>query len=64
MGAYFRNEGYHAVIWSKIKDTAHMPNEECDLNNLLGDAKAFIHIAMNLKLNIADASVSSVWDNK
>ena len=56
VGAYFRNEGYHAVIWSKIKDTAHMPNEECDLNNLLGDAKAFIHIAMNLKLNIAEYS--------
>ncbi len=64
VGAFFRNEGYHAVVWCKIRDTAHMPNEECDLNNLIGDSKVFLHIAMNLNLDISNATVSSMWDKK
>jgi len=39
VGAYLRNEGFHTVVWSKIDDTAHMPNEYCVIENMIGDSK-------------------------
>ena len=38
VAAYLRNEGIDAVVWGKIDETAHMPNEYCRLENLKGDA--------------------------
>ncbi len=38
VGAYLRNAGFDAVVWSKMDETAHQPNEYCVLDNLIGDA--------------------------
>lgn len=39
VGAYLRNAGFDAVVWSRMDETAHQPNEYCKLENLTGDAK-------------------------
>lgn len=49
VGAYLRNEGYPTVVFSKLDDMAHQPNEYSSIKNTLGDAKVFAHIAMHLK---------------
>ncbi|HOC28663.1 MAG TPA: M20 family metallo-hydrolase [Treponemataceae bacterium] len=38
VGAYLRNAGFDAVVWSRMDETAHQPNEYCTLENLTGDA--------------------------
>jgi succinyl-diaminopimelate desuccinylase len=38
VGAYLRNAGFDAVVWSRMDETAHQPNEYCILENLAGDA--------------------------
>ncbi len=44
VAAHFRRAGFQAACWSKIDDTAHMPNEYCVIDNMVGDAKVFAHI--------------------
>ena len=44
VAAFFRRNGFQAACWSKIDDTAHMPNEYCVIDNMLGDAKVFAHV--------------------
>lgn len=39
VGAYLRNAGFDAVVWSRMDETAHQPNEYCLLKNLTGDAR-------------------------
>ena len=39
VAAIFRRLGLAAVVYSRLDETAHQPNEYCILNNLLGDAK-------------------------
>jgi succinyl-diaminopimelate desuccinylase len=38
VAAPLRNAGFHAVVWSRLDETAHQPNEYCKIENLLGDA--------------------------
>ena len=38
VAAYLRNRGIDAVVWGRIDETAHMPNEYCRLGNLEGDS--------------------------
>lgn len=40
-GAYFRRAGFPTVVWSKIDDTCHAPNEYCVIDNLFNDCKVF-----------------------
>jgi len=49
VGAYLRNVGYPTVVFSKLDDLAHQPNEYSSIKNTLGDAKVFAHIAMHFK---------------
>jgi succinyl-diaminopimelate desuccinylase len=44
VAAFFRRNGFQAACWSKIDDTAHMPDEYCVIDNMLGDAKVFAHV--------------------
>lgn len=44
VAAYVRKAGFHAAVWSRINETAHQPNEHCNINFVLGDAKVFAHI--------------------
>jgi succinyl-diaminopimelate desuccinylase len=46
VGAYLRKAGFDCVVWSKIHETAHQPNESADIANILGDAKVFATLAM------------------
>ncbi|MCR4938865.1 MAG: M20 family metallo-hydrolase [Treponemataceae bacterium] len=39
VGAYLRIEGYQAVVWGTLDETAHQPNEYCIVENLINDAK-------------------------
>ena len=49
VGAYLRNQDYPAVVYSKLDDMAHQPNEYSSIKNTLGDAKVFALIALNFK---------------
>lgn len=47
VGAYLRNAGYDAVVWSRMDETAHQPNECCKLANLTGDACVMASLMLN-----------------
>lgn len=49
VAAFFRRAGFPTVVYGKIDDTAHMPNEYCILDNLIGDAKVFTLAILNAK---------------
>ena len=38
VGAFLRKEGIPTVVWGKLEEAAHQPNEYCLLANLMGDA--------------------------
>jgi len=44
VAAIFRRAGFAAACWSRLDETAHMPNEYCIIDNMVGDAKVFAHI--------------------
>jgi len=39
--AIVRKAGFNAVVWSKIDDMAHQPNEYAVIDNLMGDLKVY-----------------------
>jgi succinyl-diaminopimelate desuccinylase len=41
VGAYLRNAGFDCVVWARMDDTAHQPNEYAAIANIIGDAKVF-----------------------
>jgi succinyl-diaminopimelate desuccinylase len=43
--AYFRQIGIPAVVWSTIDETAHQPNENTKIINLLNDTKTYAYLA-------------------
>ena len=49
VGAYLRNAGYPVVVFSKLDDMAHQPNEYSSIKNTISDAKVFTYIALRLK---------------
>jgi succinyl-diaminopimelate desuccinylase len=49
VAAFFRRLGLDAVVYSKLDETAHQPNEYCVIPNLIGDAKVFALVAMSAK---------------
>ena len=40
-----RKAGFDCVVWCKIEDTAHQPNESAYIANAIGDAKVFAVLA-------------------
>jgi succinyl-diaminopimelate desuccinylase len=38
VGAYLRAAGIPTVVWGKLDEAAHQPNEYCLMDNLMGDA--------------------------
>jgi succinyl-diaminopimelate desuccinylase len=44
VAAVFRTRGYPVAVWSKVSSTAHQPNENCIVANMLGNAKVFAHL--------------------
>ncbi|MCE5256333.1 MAG: M20 family metallo-hydrolase [Spirochaetaceae bacterium] len=45
VGAYLRQIGIDCVVWSKMNETAHQPNESASIANTIGDAKVFASLA-------------------
>lgn len=48
VAAFFRRLNLAAVVYSRLNESAHQPNEYCILDNLLGDAKIFAISALLL----------------
>jgi len=46
VGLYFRRKGIHTAVWSTLDDMAHQPNEYCKIDNIVNDARVFVHIAI------------------
>ena len=46
VAALFRRRGFEAACWSRIDETAHMPNEYSVIDNMVGDAKVYAHILL------------------
>jgi succinyl-diaminopimelate desuccinylase len=46
VGAYLRNEGLDCVVWARLDETAHQPNEYAKLENVIGDAKVFASLML------------------
>ena len=46
VGAYLRTAGYDCVVWAKMDETAHQPNEYSVIANIIGDAKVFATLAL------------------
>jgi succinyl-diaminopimelate desuccinylase len=46
VGAHLRKKGIDTVVWARIESTAHMPNEYCLIENMVGDAKVMAHIML------------------
>jgi succinyl-diaminopimelate desuccinylase len=44
VAACIRRKGFAAVVWARMDETMHGPNEYCILDYLEGDAKVFAHI--------------------
>jgi len=44
MAAYFRERGFPAAVWSKNNQTAHQPDENCSIDNMMGNAKVFAYL--------------------
>jgi succinyl-diaminopimelate desuccinylase len=46
VGAYLRNAGFDCVVWSRLEETAHQPNENAKIENIIGDAKVFASLML------------------
>ena len=49
VSSFLRNAGFPAVVFSKLDETMHGPNEYSSIKNTIGDAKVFTKVLMNLK---------------
>ncbi|MBR5866363.1 MAG: M20 family metallo-hydrolase [Spirochaetaceae bacterium] len=47
VGAYLRKAGYKAVVWSRMDETAHQPNEYTIIDNLVNDAEVLAYLMCN-----------------
>ncbi|MDI6708495.1 MAG: M20 family metallo-hydrolase [Candidatus Thermoplasmatota archaeon] len=43
----FRRAGYNAIVWSRVDEKAHAPNEYCRISNLIGDAKVYTKLFLS-----------------
>jgi succinyl-diaminopimelate desuccinylase len=44
VASYIRKSNYPVAVWSKTNQTAHQPDENCPIDNMLGNAKVFAHL--------------------
>lgn len=42
VAAFFRRLNLPAVVYARLNETAHMPNESCVIDHMMGDAKVFM----------------------
>ncbi|HCM28396.1 MAG: diaminopimelate aminotransferase [Treponema sp. GWB1_62_6] len=46
VGAFLRNEGIDSVVWGRLHESAHQPNEFTVIENIVGDAKVMAKLMM------------------
>jgi succinyl-diaminopimelate desuccinylase len=46
IAAVFRYKNYPVAVWSRVNHTAHQPNENCLISNMIGNAKVYAHLFM------------------
>jgi acetylornithine deacetylase or succinyl-diaminopimelate desuccinylase len=44
IAAIFRENNYPAAVWSRMQHTAHQPNENCLIANMVGNAKVYANL--------------------
>ncbi|MCX5848307.1 MAG: M20 family metallo-hydrolase [Deltaproteobacteria bacterium] len=44
VASYIRKKDYPVAVWSKTNQTAHQPDENCPIDNMLGNAKVFAYL--------------------
>ena len=44
VAAYIRKKNYPVAVWSKTNQTAHQPDENCPIGNMIGNAKVFAYL--------------------
>lgn len=44
VASYIRKKNFPVAVWSKTNQTAHQPDENCPIDNMLGNAKVFAHL--------------------
>ena len=44
IAAIFRENNYLAAVWSRMQHTAHQPNENCLISNMVGNAKVYANL--------------------
>jgi succinyl-diaminopimelate desuccinylase len=49
VACHLRKAGFPAVVWSRMDETAHQPNEYVWIPNLIGDAKVFAELMIGEK---------------
>jgi succinyl-diaminopimelate desuccinylase len=47
LAAYLRQKDYPVAVWSKINQTAHQPDENCSIDNMVCNAKVFAHLFLH-----------------
>jgi len=47
VAAFFRQQGLPAAVWMTTNDTAHQPNEYCEIGTLIDDARVLAHVILN-----------------
>jgi succinyl-diaminopimelate desuccinylase len=48
VAAFFRKGGFPAAVWSRIGQNAHQPNESCLIENMLGNARVYSHLFLQV----------------
>lgn len=48
VAAFFREEGIPAAVWSRLDDLAHMPDEYCVIDYMVGDSKVMAHLFLEV----------------
>lgn len=46
VGAELRVKGFNAVVWSKLDETAHQPNEYTIIDNLISDSQVMVYMML------------------
>ena len=44
VASYIRKKNYPVAVWSKTNQTAHQPDENCTIENMVGNAKVFAYL--------------------
>ena len=39
-----RDRGFEAAVWSRLTETAHQPDENCLIDNMMGNARVYAHL--------------------